>query len=221
MSTPFGMAGEGQETIRLGMPETIRNSMQMPRIPRASRQIQPKRTTGTQQRNTTGTQVGRPTKRPLPITETHEAPGPVQPHPKRHWLVSLGLGMVLMLVIVFCWQFVAQRTGSFYADWQYGHPRTFQTDAFVGHESVATIPSHFIVVNLNGMIQILELPGGDQTKVQRFQITQLSGANAADVPVTIEFVDPNHTHHPDMLVHIQDAQILLKNEKGTFHVVNH
>ncbi|GER90433.1 hypothetical protein KDW_45950 [Dictyobacter vulcani] len=213
MSASFVPAG--QRSLK-----AVLAAMQMPHIPRASRQLPPKRTTGAQPERTTRLQPGRTKGNPPPITETHKAQQPGQLRRKRHWLVSLGLGMVVMLVLVFCWQFLAQRASGLYEDWQYGHPRTFQTDAFVGHESVATIPSHFIAVNLNGTIQVIELPGGDQTKVQRFQVTQLSGADAGNVPVTIEFVDPNHTHHPDMLIHIQNAQILLKNEKGTFHVVS-
>ncbi|GCE08329.1 hypothetical protein KDAU_56580 [Dictyobacter aurantiacus] len=175
-----------------------------PRVPRSSRQTQTRRTD-----------------KVLPTTRTQETRQRVQQRrPPRHWLVSLGLGMVLMLLLVAAWQFVLPRTTAAYNDWRYGNPRTFQIDAFVGHETVVTIPSHFIVLNLNGDIQVIELPGGDQNKVQRYQVTQLSGPAAASIPVTLEFVDPNHTHHPDMLVHIQDAQILLKNVNGTFKVVN-
>ncbi|GHO89314.1 hypothetical protein [Dictyobacter formicarum] len=179
-------------------------SMHAPKGPRTSRQTQTRRTGNV-----------------LPTTKTQEGRQPVQQkRPHSHWLVSLGLGMVLMLLLVCAWQFVIPSATNVYNDWRYGQPRTFQIDAFVGHETVATIPSHFIALNLNGDIQVIELPGGDQSKVQRFQVTQLSGSAAASVPVTLQFVDPAHTHHPDMLVHIQDAQILLKNVNGTFKVVN-
>ncbi|GHO90189.1 hypothetical protein KSF_002370 [Reticulibacter mediterranei] len=49
-------------------------------------------------------------------------------------------------------------------DFQYGQPRTFQTDAFVGHEMGRT-PSHFIALNMQGQIEIIELPGSDATHV--------------------------------------------------------
>lgn len=141
-----------------------------------------------------------------------------QPGPQRHWLLSLGLGMVVMLLLVFFWQFAVQNVTDFYNDWHYGQPRTFQTDAFVGHEVDAKIPSHFIAVNLNGNIEVIELPGGDTAHTQRFQVTQLSGEAGKLIPVTLEFVDSQHTHHPDMIVHIQNTEILFHNTNGTFHI---
>lgn len=204
MSATFVPLSNTRSAIQYRPIENVVASMHAPKVPRTSRQMQARRTDTM-----------------LPTTKTQEGRRPVQhQRPRRHWLVSLGLGMVLMLLLVCAWQFVLPRATNVYNDWRYGQPRTFQTDAFVGHETVATIPSHFIALNLNGDIQVIELPGGDQSKAQRFQVTQLSGSTAASIPVTLQFVDPTHTHHPDMLVHIQDTQILLKNVNGTFKVVN-
>ena len=42
-----------------------------------------------------------------------------------------------------------------------GRPRTYQVDAFVGHETSGQGPSHFLALNLHGRIEIIEFPGSD------------------------------------------------------------
>ena len=47
-------------------------------------------------------------------------------------------------------------------DIQYGRPRTTHLDAYVGHAGEgAGQPSHFIAMNLERRIVLIELPGGD------------------------------------------------------------
>ena len=36
------------------------------------------------------------------------------------------------------------------------------------------------------------------------------------VPVTLQFVDPHHTHHPDMIVQFQGTQVVFHNVHGAF-----
>lgn len=38
-----------------------------------------------------------------------------------------------------------------------GRPCTFQTDAYVDHNEVLGIPSHFIALNLYGRLKVIEL----------------------------------------------------------------
>ena len=52
-------------------------------------------------------------------------------------------------------------------DWHYGRPRTFQVDARVGHDDAVT-PSHFIAMNLNRHVIIIEFPGGDPTRAKDY-----------------------------------------------------
>src|SRR5690348_1080202 len=49
-------------------------------------------------------------------------------------------------------------------DLQYGRPRTSQLDAYVGHNEASGVPSHFVAMNLNRRVTVLELPGGDSAK---------------------------------------------------------
>jgi hypothetical protein len=99
----------------------------------------------------------------------------------------------------------------------YGRPRTYQVDAFVGHEA-SNVPSHFVALNLHGYIEIMEFPGGDAMHARVYLGPQLYGDNADLVPVTLQFVDRRHDHHPDMFVVFGQSHIVFRNEQGTFHL---
>lgn len=137
---------------------------------------------------------------------------------KRHSpinLTSLGIGMIVALSAVLLGQFLLSWCGTAWDDLHYGRPRTYQTDAFVGHEAGHT-PSHFIVLNLHGRIEVLELPGGDPTRTKIYIGPQITGPGADMVPVTVQFVDLQRTGHPTMLIRFQDTQIVFHNVRGTF-----
>ena len=137
---------------------------------------------------------------------------------KRHSrlnLTSLGIGMMVAIVAVLLGQLLLSWLSTTWDDMQYGNPRTYQTDAFVGHE-VGQTPSHFIVLNLHGRIEVIELPGGDPAKTKIYIGPQIAGLGAEKVPVTIQFVDPHHTRHPDMLLQFQGTQVAFQNVHGVF-----
>src|SRR5437660_505351 len=58
----------------------------------------------------------------------------------------VGLGMCLMLMLIVGAQSFVGWAQTTLDDWQYGRPRTFQTDAFVGQEQAGQ-PSHFVAIN--------------------------------------------------------------------------
>ena len=129
----------------------------------------------------------------------------------------IGLGMCLMLLLILCAQSFFGWVHMTLDDWQYGRPRTFQTDAFVGLESAGQ-PSHFLAINNHGQVEIIVLPGNDPTHARLFLGPHLTGANADLTPVTLRFLDPHQTHHPDMLVQCGDISVLFLNRQGTFQV---
>jgi hypothetical protein len=71
-------------------------------------------------------------------------------------------------------------------DWHYGRPRTAQYDVSVGHNDDHT-PSHFLALNLNCHIEIIEFPGGDPTKAKVYIGPTLVGDEEDLTPVTLEF----------------------------------
>jgi hypothetical protein len=144
--------------------------------------------------------------------------------PERRWhtfsrqprfLLPVGLGMILMLLVVVLGQWVLGWMQTASDDLHYGRPRTFQMDAFVGHET-GSVPSHFIAVNLQGQIEIIELPGGDATHARMYIGPRIYGPGADLVPVTLRFVEGAHPHHPDMLILFQNTQVVFHNAGGTF-----
>lgn len=136
-----------------------------------------------------------------------------------HWLTYVG---VLMIVALVGW-LVLTMLGAWWQakqdDWTYGNPRTFQTDAVVGHDDSASNPSHYIAQNLHGQIVIVEYPGGDVSHARSYSITTLPG-NDSYPPVTVKFADVNRDGKPDMLINIGDPgsvlQIVLFNNGSQF-----
>ena len=81
-----------------------------------------------------------------------------------HWLVWVGLALCTMWVGYVILTFVGNWLQARYDDAVYGRPRTYQTDAVVGHSDSPTNPSHYQCLNLNKRIQVIEFPGGDSSK---------------------------------------------------------
>lgn len=133
-----------------------------------------------------------------------------------HPFFYLGVGMIFMLAL---WALVTSIASWWSVKWddiQYGRPRTFQIDAVVGHNDSPANPSHFIAINLNGRIEVIEFPGGDGSKARIYIGPQLYGNGEDLVPVTLSFVDVNGNHHPDMILHFQSTQIVFINDNGGF-----
>jgi hypothetical protein len=102
-------------------------------------------------------------------------------------------------------------------DMQYGRPRTFQLDAVVGHGGDSpSNPTHFIFINLNRHIEIIELPAGDATNARIYPGPVLYGDGQDLTPVTAEIRDVNGDGKPDIIVHIQDQQLVLINDGTQF-----
>jgi hypothetical protein len=133
-----------------------------------------------------------------------------------HWLFFVGLAMLAM---VLGW-IALSAAGSWWQttlnDWRYGRPRTYQTDAVVGHHDSSQNPSHFIALNLNRHIIIIEIPGGDISKSVIYNGPTLLGTGQDLTPVTLSFQDVNHDGKPDMLVNVQGNLFVFLNENGTF-----
>src|SRR5439155_305395 len=77
-------------------------------------------------------------------------------------------GWVLLTMVANWWQVTRD-------DWHYGRPRTFQVDMVVGHNDSATNPSHFIAINLQRHIEIIELPGVDSSRAKIYTGPTLVG----------------------------------------------
>ncbi len=133
-----------------------------------------------------------------------------------HWMTIVGLTMTTMIVFLLLFQLVSQWCNTTWNDLHYGHPRTTQVDAFVGHESGGKIPSHFIAMNFNSQVEIIEFPGGDVRHAHIFTGPKITGEGAALTPVLLSFADRNHDHLPDMIVQFGSIEVIYLNEHGSF-----
>jgi hypothetical protein len=141
--------------------------------------------------------------------------------PKRvHWLLYIGIGMLAMLVLWVVGSSVLAWGLARYDDYRYGYPRTFQTDAVVGHGDSPAHPSHFIAVNLHGQVIIVEFPAGSPAKSISYLGPLLVESNSDLIPVMLEFRDVNGDNKPDMLIHIGDKVFVFINDGTQFRPSN-
>jgi hypothetical protein len=133
-----------------------------------------------------------------------------------HPLFYLGLGMFVMVLgwsllnTVGTWVVNEQNT------WRYGYPRVDQIDAVVGHHDSARHPTHLLALNLDGHIQIIEIPGGDATRERVYIGPTIVSADAALVPVTLSVADVNGDGKPDLLLHVQGQTFVWLNTGSQF-----
>ena len=155
---------------------------------------------------------------PAPKQASRPGKHPVRSRPLHsiHPLLYLGVGMLVTVSILAVVIVVSNWVSTALDDLHYGRPRTFQIDAYVGHNEAPGMPSHFIALNLHGRLEVIELPGGDPTHARIYLGPQLYGPNADLAPVTLSFKDVNGDHRPDMIVHFQGTQVIFLNNGSNF-----
>jgi hypothetical protein len=131
-------------------------------------------------------------------------------------LIVVGVGIMIMLLGFMALSWLGNWWMTTTNDWTYGRPRTYQTDHVVGHQDSPTNPSHFIAMNLNRHVLVIELPGCDASKALTYLGTVLLGDGQDLVPVTLSFEDRNGDGKPDLNVHIGDQVIVFLNDNGRF-----
>lgn len=105
-------------------------------------------------------------------------------------------------------------------DFMYGTPRTQQLDAVVGHDDGNGTPTHLIAMNLNRQVVILELPGGDASKMRTLNGPYLFGAGEDKTPVVMHIEDVNRDGSPDLVVSIKNEEIIYANRDGSFQPIS-
>jgi hypothetical protein len=144
--------------------------------------------------------------------------GPLSPkrRVRFHWLVFVGLAMFIMIIGWLTFSALSSWWQVTQDDWHYGRPRTYQADAVVGHGDSQANPSHFIAINLNRHIVVIEIPGGDSSKAKMYTGPMLIGPGQDLAPVTLTFKDVNGDGKLDMVVNVQGTHFVFLNQNGTF-----
>jgi len=141
----------------------------------------------------------------VPHRQPYQEPPQEKSRKRFHPLVFVGIAMFIM---IFGW-IAINLLGTWWQikqdDWKYGSPRTFQTDAVVGHNNDSQeSPTHFLALNLNNHIVVEEIPAGYPSKAHIYPITTLV-QGSADTPVTLSFRDINNDGKVDMLIQIGEG----------------
>ncbi len=163
-----------------------------------------------------GTSVKPATPKSIIRVTTHEVRVPMQrasqmqpqtrPHPpvvtqarkrkrRLHWMVYVGGVLCIALVGGMLLNMVMHWAQVTWDDVHYGRPRTYQTDADVGHGGI----SHFTVENLGGQIFVIEIPMSDPKKYKLYGL-ELTGTEASLAVATITFQDVTGDGKPDMII---------------------
>jgi hypothetical protein len=103
-------------------------------------------------------------------------------------------------------------------DLRYGRPRTTHLKGFVSHAEAGGLPSHFIALNLNRQVIVLELPGGDPAQVRSFPGPYLFGADEALTPVQLALDDVDADGANDLLISVRNEQLVYLNRDGDFRL---
>jgi len=133
---------------------------------------------------------------------------------RRFPILAIIVGMLLMALLAYVLSSFGTWWQTHQDDVTYGRPRTFQIDTVVGHNDSPSNPSHFIFVNLNRHVEIIEFPGGDGSHAHIYIGPTLFGDGQNLTPITGAFQDVNGDGKPDMIVRIQD-QVLVYINTGT------
>lgn len=151
----------------------------------------------------------------------YHLPPPVAPPPQRR---GLGLGALTAVVLscVFMGICLALIIPPAWQNWRdsatYGYPRTFHLNADVGHGDPNHRTSHFIALNNNGNLEVIELPGGDPATYppRLYKIATLTGSGADLVVLTVSVSDVNGDGRLDLIASYSGAEVILFNDGKTF-----
>ncbi len=151
-----------------------------------------------------------------PVIRTEDLPDQ-RPRRGLHPLVYIGISMLIAVIFITAYIYIPPAWQRHVDDVTYGYPRTFQTDANVGHGGV----SHFIVLNLHGTIEVIEVPPNPTRNQPRlYLITQFGNPGADLLPATVSFTDLNSDGKPDMQVTVYNGSnptiYILFNDGTTF-----
>lgn len=140
------------------------------------------------------------------------------PDPSRLLTTALLIG-ALAIVLYFGITSLLAWTQIKLDDLHYGRPRTSQLDAFVGHGEANGTPTHFMALNLNRRVTIMEFPGGDVTKPQAIVGPTLYGRDEDLTVIKLRVEDINGDDKPDLTVQVKDERLAYINDGTAFRPI--
>ncbi len=129
-----------------------------------------------------------------------------------HWLTWVGVALFIMILGWIAFNAIGSWWQGVLDNIAYGTPRTFQTDANVGHYGRV---SHFIVINLNGEVEVIETQKGHPEASKIYTIVTMP-EDQWSIPATITFQEINKDGRIDALVHFGQTEIPMYNNGTGF-----
>ncbi len=119
-----------------------------------------------------------------------------------HPLVYVGVSLLFLCLFLTAYTYIPQAWQHHLDDMKYGYPRTYQTDANVGHGGI----SHFIVLNKHGTIEVVEIPPDPTKNTPRLYIIASFVNDGADlIPATVAFYNLKGDGGLDMIVTVYNG----------------
>ena len=140
------------------------------------------------------------------------------PRQGKHPLFYIGICLVILVVFLTAYTLIPPAFQKWQDDRAYGYPRTYQTDANVGHGGM----EHFIALNNHGTIEVLEIPTNPSPTNQPrlYIVTHFADQGADLIPATVSFSDVNQGGKLDMVVTVYNgtnpSEYFLFNNGATF-----
>lgn len=100
---------------------------------------------------------------------------------------TLSIIVSLIIIVMVGGWWLLTTVSTWWTNWQddlhYGNPRTFQVDQFVGQGDSLTFPDHFMAVNINGHVVVVQL------NLQHPELDHTYGITTTDpkTPVSLSF----------------------------------
>jgi hypothetical protein len=139
----------------------------------------------------------------------------------RRNITTMLLLITLVLTMAAVYLFVGTVVSAgqeFVNDVRYGRPRTTHLSGFVGHNEASGQQSHFIGLNLNRQVVVLQLPGGDAEQIRMLPGPYLFGAGEDLTPVNLGLEDMDGDGYVDLLVTVRNEQVVYLNKDGAFRL---
>ena len=140
------------------------------------------------------------------------------PRQGKHPMFYIGICLVIVVVFLTAYTLIPPALQKWGDDRTYGYPRTFQTDANVGHGGM----EHFIALNNHGTIEVVEIPTNPSPTNQPrlYIVTHFADQGADLIPATVSFSDVNQDGKLDMVVTVYNgtnpSEYFLFNNGATF-----
>ena len=102
---------------------------------------------------------------------------------------------------------------------RYGMPRRVHLSGYVGHNDAHAMPTHFIALNLDGHVSVLEIPGGDIERLTVLPGPYVVGHDGPYVVPELALRDLDSNGHVDLLVTLRGETVVYMNDNGGFRLM--